>query len=59
MERYREKVELTFKRIKNENIFEWDFQNLIATGNAIIEVKQHPRRLQIIVLVRTFNENID
>lgn len=59
MERYSEKIELTFKRIKNGSKFEQDFENLTATGNATIEFKQQPRRLQTILLVRTFNENID
>ena len=36
-----------------------DFENLTATGNTTIEFNQQQRRLQTILLVRTFNENID
>ena len=45
MERYSEKIELTFKRIKNGSKFEQDFENFTATGNTTIEFKQQPRRL--------------
>lgn len=51
MERYSEKMELTFKRIKNGSIFEQDFENLTATGNATIELKQQPRSIGGIAVV--------
>lgn len=34
---------LTFSKIKNENIFEVEYENLIVTGNASIEFKMQPQ----------------
>lgn len=35
--------EITFSKIKNENILVEDFENLIQNGNATIKFKKQPR----------------